>query len=307
LQKKIEKINKTTGHKQSKADNPLKIRRYKMKRRLYILSQIIFLFILCGRFENKIYCQDKPQNTAQGDTIELSQGCKLIIDAKLNTIDTLSREIVHRIRNILPRIQKLIPADSVTIDLAISSENILPVWGVGGRTTSVSTDQHRVETVELYYDPNHSNFRVEFILRSLVHELHHVCRIRMPQFQLTLLECMVNEGLADHFMVEVLNCEQTPWGRALTEKEIQQYMIQIKPLSRIKHESWTEEFNEKYFVPWFFGRTGAEPIPGWTGYSLGWRIVENYLKAHPEARASSLVLTPPEVIVSSTPELRVSK
>jgi uncharacterized protein YjaZ len=117
---------------------------------------------------------------------------------------------------------------------------------------------------------------------------------------------MVNEGLADHFMVEVLNCEQTPWSSALTEEEIQQYMVRIKPLCRIKHE-WTAEFNEKYFVPWFFGSTGTEPIPHWTGYSLGWRIVENYLKAHPEARASSLVSTSPEVIVSSTPELIGSK
>ena len=53
-----------------------------------------------------------------------------------------------------------------------------------------------------------------------------------------------------------------------------------------------------------FGRTGDDPIPHWTGYSVGWRIVENYIRAHPEARASSLVFTSPEVIVSSTPELK---
>jgi len=148
---------------------------------------------------------------------------------------------------------------------------------------------------------------VEFILRGLTHEFLHVSRLRMPHWQLTLLECMISEGLADHFMVEVFNCEQTPWSSALTEEQIQQNMNRVKPLLLIKHESWTSEFSEKYFNPWMFGRTSAEMIPGWTGYTLGWRIVENYLKAHPETRTSSLVIAPAEVIASSTPELLALK
>jgi hypothetical protein len=279
----------------------------KMNHKFNVLIQIILILILCNGFNNVAQGQDNKQDTIPAKIIELSQGCKLVLDAKIDLTDTVSIEIVDGIRNILPRIQKLIPAYSATIKLAISSVNILPVWGIGAKTISGFIDQHRVETVEIYYDPNHSNFKVELLLRTLVHELHHVCRVRMPDFQLTLLECMVNEGLADHFMVEVLNCETTPFSSALTEEQIQQNMIRVKPFSRVKFESWTQEFNDKYFVPWMFGRRGDDPIPHWTGYSIGWRIVENYLKAHPEARASSLVVTPAEVIASSTPELIVSK
>jgi hypothetical protein len=239
-----------------------------------------------------------------GKIIELSRGCKLVLDSTINLSDSVSSEIIDGIRKILPRVQELIPADSATIKLAISDVNILPIWGIGARTISGFTDNHQVETVEIYYDPNNSNFRVELILRTLVHELHHVCRVRMPNFQLTLLECMVNEGLADHFMLEVLNCEITPFSSALTDEQIQQNIIRIKPFTRIKFESWTQEFNDKYFVPWMFGRTGDDPVPHWTGYSIGWRIVENYIRAHPEARASSLVFISPEVIASSTPELK---
>ena len=278
-----------------------------MKIKFNFKVQILFILILCTCFDNITICQSSNQDKIPSKVIELPEGCKLILDANIVLTDTISIKIVDGIRNILPQIQKLIPADSVTIKLAINSVYILPVWGMGGRTTSVSTNQHQVETVELYYDPKHPNFRVEFILRSLVHEFHHACRVRMPHFQLTLLECMVNEGLADHFMVEVLNCEQTPWSSALTEEQIQQNMIRVKPLLSIKHESWTTEFNEKYFNPWMFGRTGDDPIPGWAGYSIGRRIVENYLKAHPEARASSLVFTPAEEFAASTPELIISK
>ena len=255
-------------------------------------------------FNNGVHGQDSRKDTIPGKIIELSRGCKLVLDSTINLSDSVSIEIVDGISKILTRVQELIPADSTTIKLAISDVNILPIWGIGARTISGFTDNHQVETVEIYYDPNNSNFRVELILRTLVHELHHVCRVRMPNFQLTLLECMVNEGLADHFMLEVLNCEITPFSNALTEEQIQQNIIRVKPFTRIKFESWTQEFNDKYFVPWMFGRTGDDPVPHWTGYSIGWRIVENYIRDHPEASASSLVFTSPEVIASSTPGLK---
>ena len=275
-----------------------------MKRKYDVLIQTMLILISCSAFNNVVHGQDSRKDTMPGKIIELSRGCKLVLDSTINLPDSVSIEIVDGIRKILPRVQELIPADSATIKLAISSVNILPIWGIGARTISGFTDDHQVETVEIYYDPNNSNFRVELILRTLVHELHHVCRVRMPDFQLTLLECMVNEGLADHFMLEVLKCEITPFSSALTDEQIQQNIIRVKPFTRIKFESWTQEFNDKYFVPWMFGRTGDDPIPHWTGYSIGWRIVENYIRAHPEARASSLVFTSPEVIASSTPELK---
>ncbi len=274
-----------------------------MKKKIDVLIRTMLILILCIGFNIVANSQDYRKDTIPGKIIELSKGCKLVLDAKINLADTVSIQIVDGIRNLLPQIQKLIPADSVTIKLAISNVNILPIWGIGARTISGFTDNHQVEKVEIYYDPNNSNFRVELIQRTLVHELHHVCRVRMPNFQVTILECMVNEGLADHFSTEVLHCEKTPWSSALTEEQIQQYMIRVKPLMRKRYESWTKELD----VWMLYGKPEPDSIPGWTGYSIGWKIVENYLKAHPEARASSLVFTSPEVIVSSTPELTDSK
>lgn len=274
-----------------------------MKRKFDVLIQTMLILIMCSGFNIVVHGQDSRKDTIPEKIIELSQGCKLVLDAKINLADTVSIQIVDGICNILPQIQKLIPADSVTIKLAISSVFILPVWGIGARTFSGFVNHHKEETVEIYYDPNNSNFRVELIMRTFVHELHHVCRVRMPDFQVTILECMVNEGLADHFSTEVLHCEKTPWSSALTEEQIQQYMIRVKPVMREKFGSWTKELD----VWMLYGKPEPDPIPGWTGYSIGWEIVENYLKAHPEARASSLVFTSPEVIVSSTPELTDSK
>jgi len=276
-----------------------------MKKTLQITRQVLIVMILFNGFlMNSLYPQEIEQDSSKTEVFELDQGCKLILKKKIDLADSASTEIVEGIRNIIPTVQKLIPADSVTINLVTNSENILHVWGIGARTSGGGDTGERVD---IYFDPNHPNFKIENIFRTLVHEMHHVARIRNPDFELTLLECMVNEGLADHFMIEVLNCEITPWSNALTEEQIQKNIIRVraKPLLRIKHESWTTEFSEKYFDPWMFGRGGEDPIPHWTGYSIGWKIVENYLNVHPDATASSLVWTHAEIIASSTPELLV--
>jgi len=273
-----------------------------MKKRLELIGQVLIVMILFNGFlMNSIYSQEIEQDTSKTEIFELDKGCKLIFKKKIDLTDSASTEIVEGIRDIVIRVQKLIPTDSVTINLTTNSEYILHVWGLGSRTHGDDNG----ERVEIYFDPNHPNFRIEYIFRTLVHEMHHVGRIRNPEYEITLLECMVNEGLADHFMVEVLNCEITPWANALTKEQIQENIIRVKPLLRIKHESWSTEFSEKYFDPWMFGRGGENPIPHWTGYSIGWKIVEDYLNVHPNATAASLVWAHAEIIASSTPEILV--
>ena len=247
------------------------------------------------------------------EIIELDQGCKLVLNSNIEKADSLTNEILNRIGDVMLKIQKLVPADNITIDLKIS-KNVIPNFGVGGIAFNDNETCVR-------FDPEDQNFKVIKVIQILVHEIHHVVRLRMLHKETSPLELLILEGLADHFMVEALNCEPPPWSQALTEEEIQKYFIQVKPLLHVKLD-WGEE-SGKWFEQWFLGRSFKEnnqswtefSIPNWsayptvdqlpryTGYSLGWRIVENYLKAHPKASASNLVLTPAEVIVNSTPEL----
>lgn len=273
-----------------------------MKKTLLITRRIAVVMILFNGFlVTSIYSQEAERDKNKTEIFELDNGCKLTLKKEIDLTDSASTEIVKGIRDIVPRIQELIPTDSMTINLVTNSKYILHVWGIGARTVGDDYGQR----VEIYFDPNHRNFKIENIFRTLVHELHHIGRIRNPDYELTLLECMVNEGLADRFMVEVLNCEPSPWAKALTEEQIQENIVRVKPLLRIKHENWTAEFSDNYFDPWMLGRGGEDPIPHWTGYSIGWKIVEDYLRVHPDATAASLVWTHAEVIAGSTPELFV--
>jgi uncharacterized protein (TIGR02145 family) len=264
-----------------------------MKKTILGLLQILPILILCPDFDNVAFCQESRQDSLPSEVIELSQGCRLVLDTGIDPSDSLSIEIVNGIRGILPRIQVLIPADSVTIDLEISNDPflVLSETGVGGVAPGP-----QIATV--YLDPDNPNFRVEHVLQGLSHELFHASRNRMPRFFMSLLELFVNDGLADQFMVEVFDCEQSPVFLALTEEQVQQYMAKVRPIIRNKLDSWTD------CIPWMWGRKGDDPIPLWTGFSIGSKIVKDYLRAHPEARASSLVLTSAEEIASSTPELK---
>lgn len=264
-----------------------------MRKKLNYPVKILLILLICIGSGSEAQCQDNTQLKV----IKLPHECKLNIDETIDINDSLSIKIINGIGDIITRVQSLLPLDSVVINLAISKTNVLPFLGCGGQT---NMDDSGI-TIECYYDPENPNFKPESLFYGLVHESHHASRLSKLGWQLTLLELMVREGLADHFMIEVTNCEQPQWSKALSEKEIKKYMIKAKPILYTKQESWTKELDE-----WLiFGRKGDDPIPGWTGYSLGWVIVENYLKEHPRAGASSLVFTPAEEIASSTPELKV--
>jgi uncharacterized protein YjaZ len=72
-------------------------------------------------------------------------------------------------------------------------------------------------------------------------------------------------------------------------EQIKETLIKSEPVLNIIHENWDNEFNENYFNPWMFGRNGDDPIPTWAGYSIGWALIENFIKTHPDKNASDIV------------------
>jgi uncharacterized protein YjaZ len=265
-----------------------------MNNYVHLLVAALALFIVHAGLIDAAYSQDATQPVSSSIGLLLPHGCHLILDPRLESADSISTAIINGIREVLPQIQRLIPADSVTINLEMTNDPflVLPDWGVGGVANSP-------QLASVYFDPDNPNFKVEYLLQGLSHELYHASRCRMPRWHMSLLELFINDGLADQFMVEVFKCEQAPPFQALAEEHIIHYLNMAKPAIRNRLPSWYD------CVPWFWGRSGDEPLPRWTGFAVGSRIVKNYLEAHPEARASSLVLTSAEVIASATPECNV--
>ncbi len=88
---------------------------------------------------------------------------------------------------------------------------------------------------------------------------------------------MVSEGLADHYALELFGQPLPPWVTALSEDEIDLWLERARP--ELDSAGYSHSV-------WFFG-TGS--VPRWAGYTIGFRLVGDYLAANPGATAASLV------------------
>ncbi|MCT8266841.1 DUF2268 domain-containing protein [Afifella sp. JA880] len=114
--------------------------------------------------------------------------------------------------------------------------------------------------------------------RMFAHELHHAARWDGPGYGASLGEALVSEGLAGHFVQELFGGPPEPWERLPDDD--------IRPHSARVADEWDRtDYNHE---AWFYGRGD---LPRWLGYSLGFRLIENYLQNHPSSRAATLAET----------------
>jgi len=170
----------------------------------------------------------------------------------------------------------LISVDGVTITIDADASRAIGGYGIGGFAPDGSTVEISIDAAF----PGLEGILADRLSFTVAHELHHVARWRGPGYGSTLLEAMVSEGLADHFGVELLGASPQPWSSAFPEGRTEELLDRARPL-----------FDSGYDHPaWFFGTDPT--LPRWTGYTLGFRLVERHKRANPGATAVSLVNTP---------------
>ncbi len=177
----------------------------------------------------------------------------------------------------LTRVTEQLPLSGVTVTVTADAARAIGGYGVGGFAPDA-------RTVSIYIDPGFPEIRALWPARLpavLAHELHHAKRWRGPGYGRTLLEAMVSEGLADRFSIELLGVAPPPWVVAFPREETSAYL----DLARPEFDSTAYDHNR-----WFF--TAGPQLPRWTGYTLGFRLVEDYLASHPGSTAAALAHTP---------------
>ena len=177
------------------------------------------------------------------------------------------------------------------LDIVIHQVRHWPVHelGFGGSAPSRNT-------MFLAFDTTHPAMETRLVgglRRVVLHETHHCLRQAGPGYGTTLAEALVSEGLADHFIIEVLGGDPDPWSVALDEG-------QLRAAAHLaEHILWDANIE---VARWFRG-DGRRIIP-WSGYSLAWRLVARYLAAHPFAHPSRLAAAPAEDLLGEVwPEL----
>lgn len=202
----------------------------------------------------------KPQVLHAGGG--LSSFEKIILDVSNDSID---------------KITKLIPVDDVDIIFYDGGPNRgIPHFGFGGFTLGKN----------LIVIPVNSEFQnlklsiKENLPRTIAHELYHCLRNYNYNKERNLLGAFINDGLADHFAIEVTGKPPEKWSTALDEKQI------LRFLNIAKKDFHNDKYNHQ---SWFFG-SEKENIPHWAGYSIGFYLVSKYFKIHPDKKPSNIYM-----------------
>ena len=142
--------------------------------------------------------------------------------------------------------------------------------------SAAADDTERITVRINTYEVNEPELLRHTIPQTLTHEFHHFIRWRyITQFHLA--ELMVLEGLANHFMMEILGCEKPRYLRPVPDEQLHALL----PLIR------AELFNANFDMRLWQRGDSSRGVPHAFGYSLGFVLVQRYFARHPGRVASN--------------------
>ena len=154
-------------------------------------------------------------------------------------------------------------------DLVIrTGDEVMTGWGIGGCAPAPGQ-------IQITLDP--ARFAPEPFIRTLVHELHHLIRWDGPGYGKSLGEALVSEGLAGHFVLQVLGGAPDPWDLVAPSEGL---------MRRASNEWSRRDYDHS---EWFFGKGS---VRRWSGYGLGHRLIAEYLAQHPQENPVTLATAP---------------
>ncbi|WP_205665292.1 DUF2268 domain-containing putative Zn-dependent protease [Pseudalkalibacillus hwajinpoensis] len=129
--------------------------------------------------------------------------------------------------------------------------------------------------------------QVKPVLKSVIaHEFHHhlrIQRLNITEENETLLDRMVMEGMAEHFVkVELGEGYLGPYKDALSAEEIEYWNSKVK----------SHLFDKGTTTDAFMFGCQEQKIPFWCGYALGYFLVARYIATHPGLSIKTLTALP---------------
>jgi hypothetical protein len=170
-----------------------------------------------------------------------------------NTLTLLLPQIRATAREAVARVSE--HADLPRFDLVVKAQpgGGIPDWGVGGYAPAPGL-------IEVTLNPD--RFDAALLLRTLVHEMHHLIRWDGPGYGRSLGEALVSEGLAGHFVLQVLGGKPDPWDAVTPAAGVARQAM--NEWARLDHDH----------ARWFLGKGDLRK---WTGYGLGHRLIAEHL------------------------------
>jgi uncharacterized protein YjaZ len=116
---------------------------------------------------------------------------------------------------------------------------------------------------------------------------HHFYLKPLPNF--TFLASLINEGSADSFASLLFPGVRPQWTCALSPEQEESQWLTMKDLLG------QPDFDGALYRRFFFGDPGTA-TPPYTAYTIGFHLVQSYLRRHPSESVAEWTTCPPEVI-----------
>ncbi|KST57485.1 hypothetical protein AO398_07825 [Methylobacterium sp. GXS13] len=181
-------------------------------------------------------------------------------------------------------VARIVPVPALDIGVVRDASEAIPEIGTAANVLSP-------HLVLLTLDPDNPNFETSLrtgdIRRTIVHEVHHCLRMAGPGYGATLGEALVSEGLAGQFVRHLLGTPPEPWEAAVSDAVLAAHRPDSATLAGTDHDHGA----------WFFGRGGRHPR--WLGYTLGYRIVGDWLAAGAAPDGDTWVNVPADSVLAA--------
>ena len=184
-------------------------------------------------------------------------------------------------------IARLMPPCTLDILIWRRASPVIPEIGMGGMCRGKYL-------FELGLDPSNPNFAASLndgaLRRQVAHEAHHCMRNVAIGYGATLGEALVSEGLAGRFVERIFGTAPEPWESAMDEATLRAHLPDNALLSSFDYNHAT----------WFYGQDAR--LPRWIGYTLGYRIVGDWLAAVPAPDAATWAGVPADAVLAIAQE-----
>ena len=167
-------------------------------------------------------------------------------------LDTQLAMIQQAFEASVPHTGKYLHLTDADVIVSNAPRLAVPELGVGGYTDAINS------TIYISID-THKKIAAESITATLDHEFYHLKRHQLTGLPRTLLERILDEGLACKYEAEV-HGKPPIYARVKLNADL------IKRIS--EHFGDTRDTDR-----WFFGGSN---IPKWAGYSLGYTLINEY-------------------------------
>lgn len=178
----------------------------------------------------------------------------------------------------------LMPLRPLDILVQRHAGGVIPETGTGGRA-------YHAGLFALTIDPANPNFERALtdgdIHRTVAHEAHHCLRMAGPGYGWTLGEALVSEGLAGRFVQRLFGSDPEPWECAVDDAALAAHRPDAATLAARSHDH----------AAWFYGIGGR--YPRWLGYTLGYRIAGDWVRANPDADGDTWVNVPADAVLAA--------